>query len=138
MRPIHLYIWLATGSLGVSATFTHSKEKNQLIRNWPTWDPVRFPMVLLPQTPFSLRNLFGIFADMIEAGISFYTKLINKNNAIRELTGEEADARWFGFRTTPIEKRKKFLESKLTGTRREPEQVPVGNNVARNQHATLP
>lgn len=51
---------------------------------------------------------------MIEAGISFYTKLMNKTNAIRELSGQDTNTiNWLGFRTTPIAQRKDFFEKKL-------------------------
>lgn len=51
---------------------------------------------------------------MIDAGISFYTKLINKETALRELSGEENanEKQWLGFRRTPITKRKEFFEKK--------------------------
>lgn len=57
---------------------------------------------------------FSFPPEMIDAGISFYTKLINKETALRELNGEENanQKQWLGFRRTPIAKRKEFFEQK--------------------------
>lgn len=64
---------------------------------------------------------------MIQAGVSFYTKLINRNKALAEISGKDENAvnnfeyRWLAFRTTPISKRKEFFESKLNEHRQQKE-----------------
>lgn len=69
---------------------------------------------------------------MIDAGVNFYTKLLNKNNALTEISGKDENAlndfdyRWLVFRTTPITKRKQFFESKLNNLRRQQEDVATG------------
>lgn len=57
---------------------------------------------------------------MIEAGISFYEKVLNKNAAVRELSGKDLYSvkgneypSIMRFNTVPITSRKKFLEITL-------------------------
>lgn len=81
-----------------------------------------------------IHNSFGFFLspflispEMVEAGISFYTKLINKNNAVRELNGihtkNDNENGWLGFRRIPITQRKAFFESKLKELRQQQQEM---------------
>lgn len=66
---------------------------------------------------------------MVEAGVNFYTKLLNKNKAFAEISGKDENAlrnfeyRWLVFRTTPIIKRKEFFQSKLNDSRQQQKEA---------------
>lgn len=72
---------------------------------------------------------------MIEAGVSFYTKMINRNKALAEICGKDENAangfeyRWLVFRTTPITKRKDFFESKLNELHGQQKEAGTANVV---------
>lgn len=61
---------------------------------------------------------------MIEAGVSFYTKQLNRNIAIREISGLDLytakgnENYLFRIRTVPLTVRKAFLERKLEELRK--------------------
>lgn len=72
------------------------------------------------------------FPETIDAGISFYTKMINKNTALRDIGGKENgnEHRWLGFRTTPIAQRKQFFEAKLKELRQQQEEGAASSEAA--------
>lgn len=61
---------------------------------------------------------------MVDAGVRFYEKLINKETAIREMSGKQhfGMIRWLGLRTTPLEARKEFFQSNLNAFAEEQEK----------------
>lgn len=59
------------------------------------------------------------FADMLEAGVGYYTKILNRNIAIRELSGlnlytAKGNENYFiRIREIPLTLRREFFQSKL-------------------------
>lgn len=78
---------------------------------------------------FNVNVVF--FAEMIEAGVSFYTKLLNRNIAIREISGLDLytakgnENYSLRIRSIPLTVRKAFLESKLEELRKTEDEATV-------------
>lgn len=109
------------GLFGLVTDFYTFQREKSIDKKLAKLEPGKMPDIS-PNIHSITDQFHSNFLDMIEAGISFYTKLINKTNAIRELSGQDANTiNWLGFRTTPIEKRKDFLETKLKELRQQKE-----------------
>lgn len=72
-----------------------------------------------------IEHFFIFFTDIVETGISFYEKVLNKNIAIRELSGKDLYSvkgneypGIFRFNVFPLTTRKLFFETKLAEIRK--------------------